>query len=325
MHGQDTIQPRINHGHHPLIPNAGSHLSQPIYFLPGYTHSPSMRQASYVETAEPSSSAFPSYMLPGPVLQTPYHDLRYSHVPLQSLRPVSSSSSGSPDEILMTPFLVQGSHGPDATPYLSYLQAEPTYTPSVMPIPMGPRPKAASGTYAASTGRTSSASTQTVYERHTEDSNPKDERPIPPPLRRRHTDSLPFSDSPLKRPTSVAAKPYGSPADRLRRPLSAVDHPMNSLGMGSLRLDNSYVAKQRIACQGCREKKLKCTGAHPVCYNCSKKGRTMCQYVSTVRRRGPGKKRLAAEARAVEEGYYADSTSGIPAQYAFWAGGDGQS
>ncbi|KAJ9124430.1 hypothetical protein QFC24_003218 [Naganishia onofrii] len=173
-----------------------------------------MRHPQYIENTESPMPAFSTYIQPGPVFQPGRDDMGCIDLPMQSVRPVSSSSSESPDEIILTPYMVQGSQSFNATPYMHYIQADPAYTPSAIPMPMG------------------------------------------------------------------------APVD-------------GGNGM--------------------------CTGATPVCYNCSKKGRTQCKYVSTVRRRGPGKKRLAAEARAVKEGYYADSTPGIPAQYAFWAGGDGQS
>ena len=133
-----------------------------------------------------------------------------------------------------------------------------------------------------------------------------------------------------------------------------------------LSMDNTFMAKQRIACEGCRGKfdilhvdiarsllwpismqssqetqvspslsehhessltslTQRCTGSRPVCYNCAKKGRTLCHYVKEIKRRGPGKKRLESEAKAKAEGYYTESTSGVPAQFAFWTGqGDGQ-
>lgn len=212
-----------------------------------------MRHPAYAENAGQSISAFSTYIHPGPVYQTAHDDMGYSHMPMQPLRPVSSSSSESPDEILMTPFMVQGSHSLNATPYLSYIQAEPTYASSVMPMSMQSQPKGISGMYTPSTGRTSAVSIQTAHEpRFPEIQSSTAEQPLPPPLRRRHTDSLPFSDGPLKRPAGIATKPYDSTSDRLRRPLSAINHPTNTLGMGFLGLDNSYVAKQRIACQGCR-------------------------------------------------------------------------
>ncbi|KAJ9107508.1 hypothetical protein QFC21_000964 [Naganishia friedmannii] len=309
------------------MPSPTSHLSQPIYFLPGPPYPPSMRHTPYGESAELPISAYTTYIQPGPVFQTAYDDMGYSHMPVRAMRPASTSSSDSPDEILMTPFMVQGNQGLDPTQYVSYIQSQPAFAPSVTPMPIGLQLNGISGMYGPSTARTSSASIQTVNNPEaTEHQGPTVEQPVQPPLCRRHTDSLPFSHSPLKRTIMGSSKPYdSSPSERLRRPLSAIDTPINSRGMGFLAIDNAYVAKQRIACQGCREKKLKCTGASPVCYNCSKKGRTQCKYVSTVRRRGPGKKRLDAEARAVDEGYSADSAPGIPAQYAFWAGGDGQS
>ncbi|WVO16146.1 hypothetical protein L204_103816 [Cryptococcus depauperatus] len=45
---------------------------------------------------------------------------------------------------------------------------------------------------------------------------------------------------------------------------------------------------QRISCDGCRIKKVKCPGDRPQCSNCTRKDR-ICTYPAVVRRRGPDK------------------------------------
>jgi hypothetical protein len=251
---QDPIQSRIHNGHQALMPNPTSHLSQPIYFLPGPPYPPAMRHPQYIENTESPMPTFSTYIQPRPVFQPGRDDMGCIDLPMQSVRPVSSSSSESPDEIILTPYMVQGSQSFNATPYMHYIQADPAYTPSAIPMPMGAPVDGANGMYASSsTVRTSSTSIQNLQEPYAkENPKPTTERSIPPSLRRRHTDSLPFSEGPLKHPTRVPVKPYDNASDRLRRPISAMDYPLNSLGTGFLELDNNYVAKQRIACQGCR-------------------------------------------------------------------------
>ncbi|KAF8798963.1 hypothetical protein BYT27DRAFT_7202696 [Phlegmacium glaucopus] len=46
--------------------------------------------------------------------------------------------------------------------------------------------------------------------------------------------------------------------------------------------------KTAVACNFCRGRKLRCNGAKPSCYNCTVR-KFECEYVSTQRRRGPGK------------------------------------
>nr|QWQ79350.1 Zn 2Cys6 transcription factor [Sanghuangporus sanghuang] len=62
--------------------------------------------------------------------------------------------------------------------------------------------------------------------------------------------------------------------------------------------------KIEVACNFCRQRKMKCDGLRPTCKNCQRKGH-QCEYIEEVRRRGPGKKKKAIERsskRELEEG-----------------------
>ncbi|KAL5482405.1 hypothetical protein ACEPAI_8999 [Sanghuangporus weigelae] len=54
--------------------------------------------------------------------------------------------------------------------------------------------------------------------------------------------------------------------------------------------------KIEVACNFCRQRKMKCDGLRPTCRNCARKGNE-CKYIEEVRRRGPGKKKKAIDAR----------------------------
>ncbi|KAL5519800.1 hypothetical protein ACEPAG_1460 [Sanghuangporus baumii] len=54
--------------------------------------------------------------------------------------------------------------------------------------------------------------------------------------------------------------------------------------------------KIEVACNFCRQRKMKCDGLRPTCKNCARKGNE-CTYIEEVRRRGPGKKKKAIDAR----------------------------
>ncbi|TRM64026.1 hypothetical protein BD626DRAFT_568626 [Schizophyllum amplum] len=49
-------------------------------------------------------------------------------------------------------------------------------------------------------------------------------------------------------------------------------------------------ARVYVACQQCRNRKIRCDGAKPACHNCTVKGVSECNYDPIPRRRGPDKK-----------------------------------
>jgi hypothetical protein len=73
----------------------------------------------------------------------------------------------------------------------------------------------------------------------------------PPLLARRSTDDLPFTDSPLSRHAPYRQKPYEVTSSNIQRLSSHSRYEAGDQPTAQLSLDNT-LAKQRIACQGCR-------------------------------------------------------------------------
>ncbi|KAF7314507.1 Zn(2)-C6 fungal-type domain-containing protein [Mycena kentingensis (nom. inval.)] len=82
-------------------------------------------------------------------------------------------------------------------------------------------------------------------------------------------------------PTAPSTKPKKSRREKPRIEL-AVDQPLTTQGKPRARV--------YVACIQCRTRKIRCDGAKPVCYNCTKRtGSNDCDYDSVPKRRGPDK------------------------------------
>lgn len=76
----------------------------------------------------------------------------------------------------------------------------------------------------------------------------------PPPLPRRSTGDLPFSDSPLSRSGPRSRKPYDLAYHPTRQPVSYTNSQGQPSPAPMLSMHDTFMAKQRIACEGCRGK-----------------------------------------------------------------------
>lgn len=225
-----------------MIPNlmqpSHNYLAQrPLYMVAGQHSSPSY--VAYNHHLQPcptyTSLQHPSLSL---YQNTP---LTYSPMAMQQSRPVTSSSSGSPDEALMTPLL---GHDPqqsgDQSQYFSTMPLESPFaiSPSMIGLSHGLKgmsclPQTISGAFASA------------------DQDASRNALRPPPLPKRNTDDLPFTDSPLSRSVPSRQKPYDVKPRPTQRPTS-MEFYSSVNPTAVLSLDNNFLGKQRIACQGCR-------------------------------------------------------------------------
>jgi hypothetical protein len=228
-----------------MIPNlmqpGTDHLAhRPIYMLGGEYCSPSY--VAYDNRMDSYPVAYTSYQHPSlPLFQ--HTPLTYNPTAMQQSRPVTSSSSGSPDEALMTPLLNNDPQHSDS--HLLCVSTMPLESPfSTSPSTgglahglegMSCMPQAISGAF---TSAQQSASMSSLR---------------PPPLPRRNTDDLPFTDSPLSRSAPSRQKPYDVKSHSTQRP-SSMDFQSSVHPTAVLSLDSNFLGKQRIACQGCRGK-----------------------------------------------------------------------
>lgn len=222
-----------------LLPVNGGLVPRAQHMVGGSHYSPSFN--SYDSRVDSYPMTYTTSQPPSmPLYQhTPF---AYNPTALQQSRPVTSSSSGSPDEVLMTPVLhTELQHSDNSSHYVSSMAFESPFltSPSMLGLAHGlegmsclPQPISA-----------------TLGSEH-QDAIITSHRP--PPLARRNTDDLPFTDSPLSRGTTYRHKPYDDTSSVLKPPSSHLNYPSDGQRTAQLSLDNNFRDKQRIACQGCR-------------------------------------------------------------------------
>jgi hypothetical protein len=225
---------------YPIYVAGGQHFVTSPSYMP-YDQRADQLPVQYVNC--PPSMSLPTY-------QYTTAPFTYAPIPSQSSRPVSSSSSSSPEETLMTPLLVNDTHFDRTTHYMTPLTTDTSFSASstMMALPHG------AGDMSCATYHQPSFS---AHDSHL--SGPSQLAPSqvqPPPLPRRHTGELPFSDTPLSRSGPRSYKPYDLAYHPLRQPSSYTDSQGNPLPNAVMSLHNTYMAKQRIACEGCRCKFL---------------------------------------------------------------------
>lgn len=226
-----------------LMPTGDGLFPRSVYLMPGQFSSPSYTTYDNHLNSYPVTYTSCQQPAPLPIYQSTPHP--YFPTTLQPSRPVtSSSSSGSPDQMLMTPLMVDDMHHVENhRHYMTSIALEPPFsTPSTMQglahglEGMSCLPHYGSGGFTKSSGFEEAAAVPHQ----------------PPLLLRRNTDDLPFTDSPLSRSPPHQRKPYDVASHHLRRPLSHHDYQSNGPPNAVLSLDNNFLTKQRIACQGCR-------------------------------------------------------------------------
>ena len=167
----------------------------------------------------------------------------------QSSRPASASSSGSPEEILMTPLLVENSL---ARHYMTPVTLDSSFsTPTTM-----------SGVPHSTDGMACVPLPQPGFFAY-DTQSPSLPQSVPPQAQataqlpscpRRSGRDLPFSDSPLSRSAPRSRKPYDLADHPMRQPWSYMNAQGQPASGTVISMDNTYMAKQRIACEGCRGK-----------------------------------------------------------------------
>lgn len=227
------------------IPLHDVQYSYPLYTGQQFVTSPSLMTCNSLTEHQPMQ-----YMACPPSMQMQYQytttPFTYAPIPSQSSRPVSASSSGSPEETLMTPLLVHDTHPDLPTQYMTPMTSSSSFsTPSTM---LGLL-HGVEGMSCVSFPPPGSF----AHDVHSSGHSPSaPSRVQPPRLARRHTGDLPFSDSPLSRSGQHSRKPYDLAYHPLRQPSSYNGSQGNHFPNPMLSLENTYMAKQRIACEGCR-------------------------------------------------------------------------
>lgn len=212
---------------------------RPLYMMGGSYHSPSF--TTWHSRIDPYPQTYTT-LQPPPIPLYQQTSFAYNPTALQQSRPVTSSSSGSPDEALMTPLLhTESQHTDNQSQYLSSMAFESPFStsPSMLGLAHGLEgmsclPQPVSPSFSSDYQKTSTTSHQ------------------PPPLARRNTDDLPFTDSPLSRSATYRQKPYDVTSSHTQRPSSHLNYQSGGKPTAQLSVDNNFLAKQRIACQGCR-------------------------------------------------------------------------
>ena len=116
--------------------------------------------------------------------------------------------------------------------------------------------------------------------------------------------SIPSLNKPLNPalplPIDLNSSPQNAPVRRTRREKPklalAPDQPMTTQGKPRARV--------YVACVQCRNRKIRCDGAKPVCHNCTKRSSSSedaCSYDAMPKRRGPDKL-PGARQRIIQEG-----------------------
>lgn len=125
--------------------------------------------------------------------------------------------------------------------------------------------------------------------------------PQPGPTRPPPPQSSPCQSGPSRSP-----HPEPGPSQPQRLTQSSPSRPPEHDHRVEIESDSGSAAPKpvvMIACHTCRSRKLKCDGAKPKCYNCTRRKEPECSYDQVLRRRGPGKKpKTGRRAKAGKDG-----------------------